>query len=103
MVQAACCYGAVNPAGSSLASAEVDRCHGFLVTIKNVHMARATNKSVHPSATVGSPTYLSPEASTANPMIGRMIPSGARDENKEPTMTAGIAPISIDVVTETST
>ena len=50
-----------------------------------------------------TPTYLRPEAKITNVMAGRMYLSGARDDRKAPTRTAGTLPMMIDVVTESST
>jgi hypothetical protein len=55
-----------------------------------------------PSAVVPRPAYLRPEAKITKVMAGRMYLSGARDEMNEPTMTAGMLPMMIDVVTENS-
>jgi hypothetical protein len=48
---------------------------------------------VQPRAVVPMPTYFSPEAKITKVMIGRMYLSGARDESKEPTSTAGTLPM----------
>ena len=69
-------------------------------------MAAPASKVTHrtqPRAVVPSPTYLSPDAKITNVMAGRMYLSGALDEIYEPTITAGMLPMMIDVVTKNST
>jgi hypothetical protein len=68
-------------------------------------MAAVPNRTAHrtqPRAVVPRPTYFRPEAKITKVMAGRMYLSGAREEINDPTMTAGMLPIMIDVVTENS-
>src|SRR5262249_11108704 len=58
---------------------------------------------VQPSALVGTPTYLRPEAKITNVMTGLMYLSGALDDSSEPIRTAGTLPRMIETVMPNST
>src|SRR5207253_10577815 len=81
----------------------LDETQGFDTISQTTNPANSTPTRLHPSALLPTPMYFSPEAKITNVMIGRMTRSGARDDNIEPTRTAGMLPMISDVVTPNET
>src|SRR5258708_8212024 len=95
--------GASASAGCGLTARARPLRHGCARASHTPTAASRTAHSAQPRAVVPTPTYFRPEAKITKVMTGLMYRSGAREDRKEPTRTAGTLPITIDAVTANST